>query len=188
MPFQPQPFAISVVSAPGGPTIPPSLLLSAGGPPPANPTPTTPANVSAGAVVSLGAASMSTGTSPQLSPLQQWVAVGQVTGMMSGIGFVNPSTNLTITYNGPNNPLVLQPYVLGSAALDLWALNVQVPQGSTNGWTTVWPITFLTPDGTGYWGVEAAASASGYPTLIVTENVNSAATWQFLQLSAVPPV
>ena len=54
---------------------------------------------------------------------QQWIMQAQVmsTGIQ-GVAFVNPATGNSITANGTQEPLVMQPFSAGSADYDAWLL------------------------------------------------------------------
>jgi len=175
MPFQLQPVLIALV----GPAGSGQQLLTAG-------AVLTATSVPPGTIVMVAPTTAQPGTAgsnQQPSILQQWVAVAQITGDMSGIGFVNPASGLIVTFNGSNNPLVLEPYVLASGALDIWAVGVAAQAGSS-GWTTVWPLGFTTPDGTLSWSTTpVTGGAPAAPQAVLASNTGPAASWQFLQLA-----
>lgn len=57
------------------------------------------------------------------NPLQQWQIVFQTnTDGFLGFAFVNPKTNLSVTFNGGLQPLVVQPFSYGSVDQDAWSI------------------------------------------------------------------
>lgn len=54
------------------------------------------------------------------NPLQIWEAQLQIGGGWLGIAFVNPQTNMSVTYNGEKQPLVMQDFSLNSGDRDSW--------------------------------------------------------------------
>jgi hypothetical protein len=76
-------------------------------------------------------AGASSGTPPTLqvadatNPLQIWEAEMQTnssSGVWTGIAFFNPSSGLSVTYNGDFQPLVMQDYSVGSTDQDAWVI------------------------------------------------------------------